>query len=121
MSTEATQPDHPARPFIIERQLMTIRTMVENIELAADIGQIPAMTPAVAEWEARLLVAVLDGIELEWLLDPTLDLVGIVRHHLDGTIARWSGRPLEEVAAATDTWMERKGRHVRDDQSDEVG
>lgn len=109
MSTEATQPDHPARPFIIERQQMTIQGMSENMVAAIEAGQFRPMSPTVIEWEARLLVAVLDGIELEWLLDPGIDLVGIVRHHMDSTIARWTGRPLDEIAAETDAWLASRG------------
>lgn len=109
MSTEATQPDHPARPFIIERQRMAIQGMIENIDIAIGAGQIQRMSPTVVEWEARLLVAVLDGIELEWLLNPSIDLVGIVHHHMDATLARWSGRPLEDVVKETAAWLARQG------------
>lgn len=109
MSTEATQLDHPARPFIIERQRSTVRSIVDDINAAIEAEHIQRMSPTVVEWEARLLVATLDGIELEWLLDPTVDLVGIVRHHIDVTLARWTGRPQSEIARETDAWIARDG------------
>jgi hypothetical protein len=33
----------------------------------------------------------MDGIQLQWLLDPTMDLVGTFQHCLGNIISRWTG------------------------------
>lgn len=113
MSTEATQPDHPARPFILQRQELTRRVMTAELQRAIDDGDVLPMTPEVLDWEVRLMVGVLDGVELAWITDPTVDLQGIVRYHVDEAIARWTGRPIEAVREDTDHYLELKIQHGR--------
>ena len=43
------------------------------------------------EQEARLFVAAMDGIELQWLLDPRVDLLELFDRFLESTLARWAG------------------------------
>ena len=40
----------------------------------------------------RLVTAVLDGIGLQWLLDPSTDVTGTVETYVNRTVAAW-GRP----------------------------
>ncbi len=113
MSTEATQSDHPARPFILERQQLTRQSMVREFRWAIDHGEIPPMDAELIDREAVLMIGVLDGVELGWLNDPTLDLVGVVRHHIDTSIARWTGSPLEKVREDTDRYLATKAGSAR--------
>lgn len=105
MSTEATQPDHPARPFILARQKRTRRLMKEELQRAIDLGEIPPMSAELLEREVRLMAGVLDGVELGWLTDNALDLEGVVRHYVDEAIARWTQRPINEVREETDAFL----------------
>ncbi|MFC8981119.1 hypothetical protein ACFU3J_07620 [Streptomyces sp. NPDC057411] len=34
------------------------------------------MSNADADWAARILLAATDGIQLQWLLEPTIDMAG---------------------------------------------
>lgn len=113
MSTEATQPDHPARPFILERQQRTKRIMMEEIQHAIDAGEIVNVSSEAIETEARLMMGVLDGVELNWLADRTLDLQGVVRHYIDATIVRWTGRSADDVRRDTDAFLESPSVHVQ--------
>ncbi|GAA2951588.1 hypothetical protein GCM10011428_84220 [Streptomyces violaceus] len=52
-------------------------------------GEIPPLTEAEAESDIRALLAVMDGLELQWLLDPNMDLVGTFNRYLDQALACW--------------------------------
>lgn len=92
MAAEATNLDHPARPFIQRRYAHTLGELVKAFHEAIADGEIAPMSDEQIDEEARLVFAVMDGIELQWLLDPSVDLVGLFNHHLDATIERWRGR-----------------------------
>ena len=36
-----------------------------------------------------MIFAIMDGLELQWLLDPTVDMVAHFNQYLDDTIERW--------------------------------
>ncbi|KZE42414.1 hypothetical protein AVW09_09765 [Microbacterium sp. T32] len=107
MSVESSREDHPARPSILERQETTFRGMVTNLRHAVAAGEIPPMPEEQMERDARLLIAVMDGIELQWILDPRVDLEGLVCAHVDDAISRWSGTPIDEVRTETAEWLAR--------------
>ncbi|MEU1803789.1 hypothetical protein [Streptomyces sp. NPDC019937] len=67
-----------------------MRTLVQRLLDVAATGQIPPLTEAQAEAEIRTLFATMDGLEIQWLLDPTVDLVGLFDRHLDQALERWS-------------------------------
>ena len=48
------------------------------------------LSEAEVELEARLFVAAMDGIELQWLLDPGVDLLELFDRLLEQTLARWA-------------------------------
>jgi AcrR family transcriptional regulator len=93
MATEATSDQHPAREFIQRRYTYIVAEVVCHLREARDLGEISQITDHELEHEARVLVAVADGLELQWLLDPSVDLPGLFSKHLDQTIARWQARP----------------------------
>lgn len=49
-----------------------------------------AQQPGAAE--IRILIAILDGLELQWLLGLDIDLRGLVETHVEQAIARWQKR-----------------------------
>lgn len=112
MSTEATQPDHPARPFIRARQQHTRRIMTNELQWAITAGEVRPMSAEVIDREVRLMIGVLDGVELGWLTDPTIDLEGVVRYHIDEAIARWAQRPVEEIRSETDSYLAVRAERV---------
>ena len=55
----------------------------------AETGEIAALSQADINQEVRLVTAVLDGIRLQWLLDPSTDVVASVTAYITHSITRW--------------------------------
>ncbi|WP_432494402.1 TetR/AcrR family transcriptional regulator [Kineococcus auxinigenes] len=98
LSAEATAADHPARAFFTGRY----QRLVE--QLAAAFTDCAHPDPVSA---ARRLVAVVDGLQVQWLLDPAgVDMPAQVEAHLDAELARVpqaaaaGGRPQPRPTAA---------------------
>ncbi len=74
LAVEAGDPAHPAHGYFVERSA-TLRTMFAQA-LAQRQGELPeGIDPDTA---ARLLQAVADGMQLQWLQDPTVDMSATV-------------------------------------------
>lgn len=89
MTAEASNPAHPARDFIRRRYTNSLADFVEHLTEARTLGEIGPLTDAQIWVEARLMFAVMDGLELQWLLDPAVDLVGLFNDYLEASISRW--------------------------------
>lgn len=95
MSTEGADPAHPAHSWVVARYDRIVADAVRAFEEAVAAGQIPPMDRATMESEGRVVYAIMDGLELQWLLNPTLDLgrlFGPVYEHL---VARWKAGVVE--------------------------
>ena len=67
LSAEATAPGHPAHDYFTDRYNWLRSVLVDAFERMASAGQLRAgVEPAAA---ARSTVAVMDGLQLQWLLD----------------------------------------------------
>ncbi|MGI3779416.1 MAG: TetR/AcrR family transcriptional regulator [Janthinobacterium lividum] len=91
LTAEASNPGHPARAFVQHRYAMVVAEHVHHLHEAVADGEIAPMSDSKLEQEARLVVAGMDGIELQWLLDPRVDLLELFDRFLDATLARWAG------------------------------
>lgn len=91
LTAESTHPEHPAHDFIRARQDRTLTEFTAHLREARSCGDIRELTDREIDFEARLLVALLDGLELQWLHDPSIDLVALFDHCLEQTIRRWGG------------------------------
>ncbi|WP_432876736.1 TetR/AcrR family transcriptional regulator [Kribbella sp. CA-245084] len=89
IAAEATNPGHPAREFIQQRYSNGLQLWTCKLREAIEDGDAGAMTDQQIEAEIRILVAVLDGIELQWLLGADIDLPGLVSTHVEQAITRW--------------------------------
>jgi AcrR family transcriptional regulator len=89
IAAEATRPSHPAHEFIQRRYTDNLATLATHLRAAIEAGEIAAFTPAVIDQEVRLVTAVLDGIGLQWLLDPSTDVTGTVENYINRTVAAW--------------------------------
>ncbi|WP_030908802.1 TetR/AcrR family transcriptional regulator [Streptosporangium amethystogenes] len=88
LSAESVIEDHPAREFFTERYGTSRAWMAEVIR--AELGdELPAgLTP---EQAAPLMFAVMDGLQLQWLLAPDeIDMPGLFRAFLSLLKARHS-------------------------------
>lgn len=81
LSAEATAVDHPARGFFVERYLTTLRAIEQAYEaVRAENALHPGVEPGPA---ARQLIAMMDGLQIQWLLaDCHIDMAALVRHHI---------------------------------------
>lgn len=87
--TEASDPDHPARDWVAARYAAIVREGVAQLHHASDLGLMRAMSDREAEAEVRALYAMMDGLELQWMADPRVDLVAQFEGALTITLQRW--------------------------------
>lgn len=88
LQTEASEESHPAHAFVVARNRETLDGFVSRLRRASDSGEISPLGDAAVEQEARSLLAVIEGIEMQWILDPAVDLVGVVGQYLELTTQR---------------------------------
>lgn len=81
VSAEGTSADHPLRNYFVNRYADLFERVRQAFERAADEGQLrPDVDCASA---ARTLIALMDGLQLQWLLDRDhVDMAGDLRHYL---------------------------------------
>ncbi len=89
IAAEASSPAHPAHAFIQHRYVTNLATLGAHLQQAVDTGDVALLTPAEIKIEVRLVTAVLDGISLQWLLDPSTDVTTSVETYIGRTITSW--------------------------------
>jgi AcrR family transcriptional regulator len=73
LSAEATNPSHPAARSITARYARVRAELADGLALLQAAGRVrPGVDPSHI---AATVLAVWDGLQLQWLLDPTLDAV----------------------------------------------
>ncbi|MFD0371216.1 TetR/AcrR family transcriptional regulator [Streptomyces sp. NPDC127114] len=78
IAAAAADPDHPGHEFFTERY-RGLRRQIAALLLAgppAETGDTGPESACDAEWAARILLAATDGIQLQWLLEPSIDMAG---------------------------------------------
>lgn len=69
LTAEASAPDHPAHDFFVRRFQGTIAMMTRNLTVGRSVG-IVRDSIDIADFAVRI-TAVMDGLQLQWLLAPT--------------------------------------------------
>lgn len=72
-AAEAVEPSHPAHDFILQRFERVHTSLATAIVREQGSGRIP--TEVDADIEARFLIALADGLQLQSLIDPKIDAV----------------------------------------------
>lgn len=90
MATEATSPEHPAHAFMTQRYQHTLQDMRRLFAGAVQDGQFRPMDEDEIRSEAECLLAIMDGLEVQFLLDPSRDLVRSFGLYVDRLQARLS-------------------------------
>lgn len=104
-ATEASDARHPAHDFMYMRYRRSLAKMRRRLTEAIDLGEVPCMDEATITYEIECLHAILDGVEMQWLLNPDVDLVGVVGQYVDQAISRWSaGTTLQEPSPRVPAW-----------------
>ncbi|MDT0201930.1 helix-turn-helix domain-containing protein [Nocardioides sp. AE5] len=76
LSAEATDPDHAAHGFFTERYAEARGLLGGLLEDLREQGELPAYVDPAAT--AAALLALADGLQVQWLLDPDLDMAGVL-------------------------------------------
>ncbi len=82
LSAEASDPDHPAHEYFVDRYRGTVADVAASLTRAKASGLLaPDVDPA---GQARTLVALMDGLQVQWLLSPAeVDMAGTLRAQLE--------------------------------------
>ncbi|MDR2293824.1 MAG: TetR/AcrR family transcriptional regulator [Microbacterium sp.] len=81
LSAEATDPDHPAYAYF-SRRYERVLTALDDA-FAAHFAVFPPPHPITSRDAAIGIVALMDGLQLQWLIRPdSVDMTGMVRQHL---------------------------------------
>lgn len=72
MAVDAADPDHPAHRFFINRGTALRETFIEALAAKQQAGELTDRIDP--ETLARVLQAVSDGLQVQWMLDPTFDM-----------------------------------------------
>ncbi|MCM6761981.1 TetR/AcrR family transcriptional regulator [Rathayibacter sp. ZW T2_19] len=76
LSADGTDRSHPAHPFFVERYAMVIELLASRVREDQREGLIAAdVDPEIA---ARMITALSDGLQIQWLLDDEVDMGSIV-------------------------------------------
>jgi AcrR family transcriptional regulator len=81
MSAEATAVDHPAHEYFVRRYEATVRTIESAYEQAGAAGVLRRGIEAAPA--ARQFVALMDGLQIQWLLSQRrFEMAAVLRAHL---------------------------------------
>jgi AcrR family transcriptional regulator len=84
LAAESSAPDHPAHEWFIERYRRKAGELAAAFRYDQSLGRIRAdRDPDVL---ARLLIANWDGIQLQWLIDPTADMNIAIQTFFEGAL-----------------------------------
>jgi AcrR family transcriptional regulator len=78
LSVDAADVEHPAHQYFLERSEKLRDDIAETF--ARDSAHRAVMD---AETTARVIQAVADGLQLQWMIDPTVDMPGIIGAVID--------------------------------------
>lgn len=77
LSVDAADPDHPAHTYFLERSA-GLRTLLTD-SFSSDLRR-SSLDP---DTLARVIQAASDGLQLQWMIDPTVDMPGIMSALID--------------------------------------
>ncbi|KNY07962.1 TetR/AcrR family transcriptional regulator [Microbacterium sp. GCS4] len=78
LSVDAGDPDHPAHEYFLERSERLRGTIAEAFD--ADVERRATLDP---DTMGRVIQAVADGLQLQWMIDPSVDMPGVLAALLD--------------------------------------
>ncbi|MGI8458812.1 MAG: TetR/AcrR family transcriptional regulator [Propionibacteriaceae bacterium] len=85
LSAEAGDPTHPAHAYFVARYATSRRDIEHAVSLVEKAGRLrPGTDPATLAVE---LIALMDGLQVQWLLAPdTVDMAAVLRHRIDAAL-----------------------------------
>ncbi|GAA1986550.1 TetR/AcrR family transcriptional regulator [Kitasatospora viridis] len=94
LAAAAAEPGHPAHDFFTERYQVLRHRYAEAIADAPSPDTASAAAQGAApdaQWAARVLLAATDGLQLQWLLDPSIDMAADITRLRDALLATVQG------------------------------
>jgi AcrR family transcriptional regulator len=89
-AAESLDPAHPAHAFFEDRYVRIRSVVAQRVRSDQERGFLPReLDPGVTAAE---LIALMDGLQLQWLMHPSIDMCAILREHL-ARLAAPSGVP----------------------------
>lgn len=90
LSVEASAPDHPAHDYFVERYAALKATVTRAF---ADLDRDGALRQGVVPRIAAIqVVAAMDGLQIQWLLDPDTDMAGALAVYVNSLLKEPLGR-----------------------------
>ena len=98
LSAEATAVDHPAHEYFQRRYAYVIEVTTRFFQMLREEGRLrPDIEPDAA---ARALIALSDGLQVQWLLNKEWDMLEEHRGFFRGVLTEQAGRALVPVNGA---------------------
>lgn len=72
LSAEASAPGHPAHEWFVTRYRRAVREIAKFIQTDQDLGRVASSINATDA--AKIVIGAWDGLQLQWLLDPSEDM-----------------------------------------------
>ena len=86
LSVQATDPDHPAHDYFVQRYRYARTLVAREFEAARQAGDVRADVDA--DRAAEAVLAAMDGLQIQWLLDPEqVDMVAAYTQFLERFLA----------------------------------
>lgn len=83
LAVDAVDPEHPAHAYFLDRSERLREAVAAGFH--RDTTREPALDP---DTMARVLQAVADGLQLQWMIDPSVDMADIVERLIDALAPR---------------------------------
>lgn len=87
MVGEAVTPEHPAHPWMRRHYADVLHKLTAGMRMDIAAGHVREDAPV--EHLAREMVALMDGLQVQWLLDPEVDMAAILAEHVAGLRSAW--------------------------------
>ena len=81
LSAESTDPEHPAHDHFVDRYA-TVRELVAD-RLGGELAAGRMSSTIDPDLAARVVLAVMDGLQIQWLLDPNLEMEAAYNDFID--------------------------------------
>ena len=90
---EAVTPDHPAHDWMLRHFEVSLALLEDAVREGQRTGEIAADAPA--RHIARTTISLMGGLQVQWLLDPSVDMPAELGRYVEELRRRWGTGPAE--------------------------
>lgn len=88
MAAEASSPSHPVHDFMTARYQNTLSHMRSRFRAASNAGYLKPLTRTQVNHEAEYLLAIMDGLEIQFMLNRSFNLERSFSAYVEQTLTR---------------------------------